>query len=379
PTNTENSFPSNGLMAEDTTYTNAATSTNMAGVYENEVNAVAEYENILYQIGAGQYLPAGGESVISCDQPGSFCPGVSGDVTYNANSAQGLSSCSTATNGDFTSSDGTGSSAESCYRACDINNMGANGSISSIAHATAISGNDYYGNGTDTCVPTACENGWHVKPASPDLMTVIGASEAGTSYGYLSNNGESSYNDNTYGITNNGEFVIDYGNKGTVHGHAQCSTRGVTNPYSDTVESDYFIETLPDSTGQYCYCHLDSYTANGSQTSIALTGPWVFHDDDYADVFCARDCANFCSGTLRTGLAFRAAVFNAYPSGSAMCEANTITINWTDASSADISANNAGTATYGEDVRTPVKATTKPGQRFKGWRFVAPTPVQVGN
>ncbi|MBR5904513.1 MAG: hypothetical protein IKZ49_03200, partial [Alphaproteobacteria bacterium] len=89
-----------------------------------------------------------------------------------------------------------------------------------------------------------------------------------------------------------------------------------------------------------------------------------------------------CASNLRNDgpgdLAFRAAVFGSLGASPAMCEANTITINWTDASSADISANNAGVATYGEDVRTPVKATTKPGQRFKGWRFVAPTSVSVG-
>ncbi|MBR5904523.1 MAG: hypothetical protein IKZ49_03255, partial [Alphaproteobacteria bacterium] len=92
PTNTENSFPSNGLMAEDTIYTNAATSTNMAGVYENEVNAVAEYENILYQIGAGQYLPGNSETPIDCDQNGYFCPGDNNGVYYSS-SAQGLTQC----------------------------------------------------------------------------------------------------------------------------------------------------------------------------------------------------------------------------------------------------------------------------------------------
>ncbi|MBR5904492.1 MAG: hypothetical protein IKZ49_03080, partial [Alphaproteobacteria bacterium] len=357
---------------------------------------VAEYENILYQIGAGQYLPAGGESVISCDQPGSFCPGVSGDVTYNANSAQGLSSCSTATNGDFTSSDGTGSSAESCYRACNISNMGSNGTISTIAHATALSGNDYYGNGTDTCVPTACENGWHVKPAvnNPDLMTAIGASEAGAGYTSNDSNGddyESVGMSNSIISGDSMAFAVDYGNKGMIKGHGRCSTRagaGHNNTWANNIYnviSDNLVTDLTDETGQpgtkYCYCHLDSYTPL-NDSAIELSGPWVFVNG-VMDGSCATMCAYRCGINISRedswALSFRAAIFDVYSASPAMCEANTITINWTDASSADISANNAGVATYGEDVRTPVKATTKPGQRFKGWRFVAPTPVQVGN
>ena len=384
PTNTENSFPSNGLMAEDTTYTNAATSTNMAGVYENEVNAVAEYENILYQIGAGQYLPAGGESVISCDQPGSFCPGVSGDVTYNANSAQGLSSCSTATSGLFTSSDGTGSSAESCYRACNISNMGSNGTISTIAHATALSGNDYYGSGTDTCEPTACENGWHVKEGL-NLTSTMGT-DGGVSNAYINNNGQfgevsAAHGQSYYGINGANTWAVDYDTRGMLIGQSRCSKQAgdgtLTNP---TITAN-----LADETGQegakYCYCNVTGYTPDVG-TLQAVLSPWVSIGASYDASKCASYCASNCANYMMSGFsdysAFRAAVFGAIEPIPAMCEANTITINWTDASSADISANNAGTATYGEDVRTPVKATTKPGQRFKGWRFVAPTPVQVG-
>jgi hypothetical protein len=60
-----------------------------------------------------------------------------------------------------------------------------------------------------------------------------------------------------------------------------------------------------------------------------------------------------------------------------MCEANTITIHWSDAAQTDIDANNAGTATYGSDVRTPVKAATKKGQTFKGWRFSKPAQTDL--
>ena len=375
-------FPADGYMEEDYTYTNAATADNMDSVYEGTVNAVAEYEDVLYQIVAGQYLPAGAESPIDCDQSGYFCAGVQNGVYYDANNNQGLTSCSDATNGAYTLSAGTGDSADSCFRQCDMNNMGT--SFADIPHAKTVSGNDYYGNGTDTCVPTECDNGYHVKPATPDLMTVIGVDyDYEPRAAYIGLNGQPSYYASNYGLMHNGEFVIDYGNRGKIYGYARCSARGVENPWLDNnriFESDHFIETLPDSTGQNCYCGLDGYTANGSNITIALSGPWVFLRE-------IRDasCEDYCTAECEDALAFPGDSFDgfmgvflaAYPANSAMCEANVININWSNADAEDISANNAGTATYGSDVRTPVKAQTIKGKTFRGWRFSKPQQTNL--
>ena len=362
-------FPTDGYMKENKTYDNAATETNMDGVYSGTVNAVAEYDVINYIVNAGQYLPADSETVITCPA-GSFCPGISGNVQYNQSASQGIQTCPTG----YASSAAGASSDTQCYRACDINNMGTNGSIANIAHATAISGNDYYGNGTDTCEPTACENGYHVDSGSLDLTSLIGVSEAGVDNGYKSNSDSEyspNYNESKYGITQNGEFVVDYGTKGIIKGHAQCSSQDRTT-----------TTTLPDSAGYYCYCQLDSYTPVSSG-SIALSAPWVYHyeydDDDDCELGCAQSCAQYMLGTASYYLAFRAAMLGSVTSGgsgTATCEANTITITWSNADANDISANNAGTATYGSDVRTPVKAQTIKGKTFKGWRFSKPTQVQ---
>ena len=51
------------------------------------------------------------------------------------------------------------------------------------------------------------------------------------------------------------------------------------------------------------------------------------------------------------------------------CAANEITINWTDATADDIAANNAGMCSYDGEIRTPVRAATKPGKTFVGWKF----------
>ena len=52
---------------------------------------------------------------------------------------------------------------------------------------------------------------------------------------------------------------------------------------------------------------------------------------------------------------------------------NTITINWNGALQSDIDANDAGTVTYGGDIRTPRAAIDIPGKRFLGWRFSKPS------
>ena len=57
-----------------------------------------------------------------------------------------------------------GASADTqCYTACTV-------ATANIAHATAVSGNDYYGTGTDTCGATACETGYHVDGGGLELV-----------------------------------------------------------------------------------------------------------------------------------------------------------------------------------------------------------------
>jgi hypothetical protein len=60
---------------------------------------------------------------------------------------------------------------------------------------------------------------------------------------------------------------------------------------------------------------------------------------------------------------------NGYSLQNNVCVANTITINWSDTDPTDIDANNAGSVTYGGDIRTPRAAISKPGKQFKGWKF----------
>ena len=62
-----------------------------------------------------------------------------------------------------------------------------------------------------------------------------------------------------------------------------------------------------------------------------------------------------------------------YHADNDACIGNIITINWSGASQADIEANDAGSVTYGGDIRTPRAATTIPGKIFRGWKFSKPS------
>ena len=355
-------FPTNGLMRENKTYDNAATETNMDGVYEGTVDAVAEYTTIDYILTAGKYLPADSETITTCPA-GSFCAG--GDtVQYNQSSAQGIETCPTG----YASSAAGASRNTQCYRQCSGN--------VTIAHATGVTGNDYYGNGIDTCEPTACEHGWHPRSG---IITI-----RGVELGYVNNAGQAQEQATALGISDKNTWAVNYGDRGILKGRAQCSSRAGTYPWKDhtyNVIDSNFTATLTSTVGSYCYCKLDSYTPlNGSEQG--LSSPWVFYGgySYISSSSCASQCIEYCAYYMYNkdsgSLTFRAAMLGSvtdFQPMPASCEVNTIMINWSDADAADISANNAGTTTYGSDVRTPVKAQTIKGKAFKGWRFSKPT------
>ena len=374
----------NEFMQENKIYTDAATSTNMAGVYEGEVDAVAQYTDNLYQLVAGQYLPANSETPITCDQNGYFCAG--GTSVYYANENQGLTQCPT---GYGNTANGASANTD-CYRTC---------TNADVAHSSGTVNGGYYYGDNNQCEPTDCVNGWHRKPGL-NVQTAIG-NTAGDNSAYVDNagrfgemnyDGQGSKGSAYYGFENGDTnmWAVDYGNKGMIKGHGRCSTqRGskgsiVNGTYPDITT----FASLTDETGQtgayYCYCNVDGYTPSGG-TMQSLSSSWVFlsgHyavDDDpsYCASSCAHDCAYELRGTDSSFLAFRGAVLGAISTSLASCEANTITINWTGTSETEINANNAGTATYGSDIRTPRSATPVPGKTFTGWRFSAPQQASV--
>ena len=81
------------------------------------------------------------------------------------------------------------------------------------------------------------------------------------------------------------------------------------------------------------------------------------------------------SGTNVTDTCAIATCETGYTFNNGACDANIITVNWDHADAADITANNAGTVTYGGNINTPKKAQHINGKIFTGWTFVTPTPT----
>ena len=443
------SFPSNGLMLENKTYANAARYNNV-GAYDGTVTASAEYEDILYQIGAGTYLPAGATVAAQCPA-NSYCPGVT-DATYNESAAQGAKTCPS---GYPNSAAGAGSITQ-CYTACKD---------SMVEHATAVSGNDYYGDGTDTCSATACEKGYHVEDSSgviieqTPLIDVDYVTEENfrgaaclTGNGWAGSKREISGGwllVNSNGLTENNTWLIEY-DDGVVYGRASCQSsahdagleylyenfeavwagtmspdqlRSDLTPIVGAAKANYAADAVaamlkdPESeeayeaflimmsvvfglakdasfstsdTGQYCYCQMTGFQSGssspeapvsldeGSGTSGVVT-PWVFVERLSSADECADDCAQRCVDNQRGEWLFGRMLIGALSGARdfvavGTCDANEIKINWTDATDEDIAANNAGMCTYGGDIRTPVRAATKPGKTFVGWKFSGWTP-----
>ena len=505
PSNT-GTFPQDGLMQEDYTYTNAATSTNMDGVYSGTVNAEAQYSDILYTIGAGKYLPAGAEAVIDCNVPGSYCPGLQSQVTYDANNNQGLTSCSTVGDGSYTLSDGTGSANTSCYKTCSASCT----QPSAPAHSTNVSygtetasGNQYYGSSCNAVAPTCsinfdCVNGYHKRPdltmeeatalfrlyiqqqggdpnelsqaeieaavnelfgnwgSLPDvskgqIISAIAVSRTvqgpvgnvdltgvdfwqpyiNLNQGILNQNTNGiyingySYYKNENGVetcqehignwagyrlltggneidcdvavqrnaelavfrqlAQDGDWFVSIPNREvSMAGHSRCDYSGTRTPcrnkYTmingitmDTMEVDGSDMLWEEGTGQ-CESRCAYEAVAWSPLELMLVSEYVSDtiEENYNTETRVQEIGNLLSSINNS----------AYGSISVgnipyVCNANTITINWDGASATEINANNAGTATYGSDIRTPRSATPVPGKTFTGWRFSAPQQASV--
>ena len=359
-----------GAFAADGTITGGAgtCTVEVLGVHENDstANTIATWTLNKYTLVPGKRLSVTDTDVetVDCDS-GSYCPG--GEYTVET-ASEATKSCPA----DFPNSE-TGAGADTqCYTACTVD---------MVAKATAVTGNDYYGSGVDTCEPTACMAGWHVK-AGLDIGATIGE-EAGTNSARIDNSGsfaEADFGGGTkgqeyYGISDKNSFAVDYEGKGLLTGHGRCSTQtGDNNNYTWTDPT--IVNTLTDETGQngahYCYCQVDGFTPMGGDKVIVTSAPWVF-DRNYASIsacksVCTANCARFLRSDGASDLAFRAAVMNSLPAlpvTPATCAANTINIKWDPANDGTVIENQC---TYNDAITLP-SDPVKPGYTFTGWKL----------
>ena len=361
-----------GANAADKIITSANTCTvDVLGVSDNNAtaNTIATWDLIDYTLDPGEYLNVTDTSVTETTCPaGSYCVG-GGFTVETANNS--IAQCPA----EYpNSADGAGADTQ-CYTACTVD---------MVAKATAVTGNDYYGDGTDTCEPTACVAGWHVKPGL-DIGETIGE-EAGTNSARIDNTGsfsEMNFDDKGskgqeyYGISGPMSFAVDYAGKGILTGHGRCSTQPGVREFdysTNTAGEITIVDNLADETGtagaEYCYCQVDGFTPTGGDKVIVTSAPWVFDSGlGWADD-CAYGCAGRCAHNLRTDyvddLAFRAAVMNNLPALPATCAANTINIDWNPDNNGEHIKN---MCTYEGSITVPADPV-KPGYTFMGWKLV---------
>ena len=130
-------------------------------------------------------------------------------------------------------------------------------------------------------------------------------------------------------------------------------TNDFTKMCADNVPNAWIAVFMPNQhtcgAGYYLPANVDSCTACPAN-SYCPGGTYTFNE-------------NADQGVCQYGYSLNA-------NDSTVCDPNVITITWVGADAADVAANNAGTMTYGGDIRTPVKAQHQKGKVFIGWRFV---------
>ena len=157
-------------------------------------------------------------------------------------------------------------------------------------------------------------------------------------------------------------------------GHV-CS--GGTFPFNENKDQGIKLDTIFTGTiKNACPFHSNNMYATFSLKSITCDLGYYLVADDETCTACPAH--GVCPGGTYTFSETETKGLTGCESGynlqNNVCIGNIITIDWFDALAEDISANNAGTMTYGGDIRTPRAAIDKTniGLRFKGWKFNKP-------
>ncbi len=393
------------------------------GVSDNNAtaNTIAVWEMNKYILAPGEYLSVSETSVDKTTCPaGSYCVGGTDFTVENASTS--ITACPT----DYPNS-ATGAGAQNqCYTACTVNSA-------NIAHATAVAGNDYFGDGTDTCYATGCDTGYHVNNdiqiIEKDPLIPVDYQEIATSKAYITNDGKQKLNDTEHGLTKNGTWSATF-STGTVYGHASCQpTRDPGMEYlinnmnsvmTGSMDIDVFENELAqisgkhkanfatnllkglmngtkteedmliamqtvfvaskntnfdiNDTGQHCYCQLTGFIAtNGTKTNV-LSAPWLYNGSYGSAESCAEWCAEDCNDPMVAAaddLDRRAyrAVSFGVLDYIETGECAANTIN------IDWNPDNGGEHTqnqcvYDGAVTLPTPDPVKPGYTFTGWKLV---------
>ena len=352
-------FGADVIITDDTNTCNS----DILGVSDDGemVQTIAVWRLKNYTCLSGEYLFVDGD-IIECRPcpSGSYCPKSGNEFTIEDT---GNIQCPS----EYPLSDEGAVLDSYCYHKCTVD---------MVANATDVIGNVYNNVGVNTCEPTGCVLGWHLKPGF-NLKNTIGE-DSGISDAITDNNGSFREIDGDngleyYGISDKNSFAVDYAGKGMLKGHARCSTQqGSNNSYTWT--NPTVVNGLEDETGQegarYCYCQVDGFTPVGGDTIALKSSSWVFNFDDGTAYACAVECSYSCAYYLyrktESALGFRAALFGAAPVLNPTCEPNTITIDWDPNNN---TAHIQNQCLYDGAIKLP-DAPVKLGYKFIGWKLV---------
>ena len=412
-------FPEDGILKENTKYLGGAGTvlySDWDWNNDDTVYAVAIYGAC--PIDPGYYMPAGmcsKDSQVLCES-GYYCPNVDGSLPYSETETRGRYQCpqDIADYGlvgvgtrQFGSAPGS-TKKQNCYVDCRSWD---------VRFATEASGVMYWGHSKLTCNATKCIKGFHLVEGKAGTISSQGLvdlfnSGAGRSTSQVYWNHSDAQNtamtnfypyavQNSWGVTR--DITPYQGSSRTLslYGLAMCAFPAtgtiLSSDYTDNSDAisssgskfPSVMSTLYDSrnAGSWCWCKLTAYKDSGNgNTWNDLYSPWLLaRKNAGASSFdCLNSCASICANMLYSGgegsTDYRAWTDNIlYAAGGdkyATCERNTINVEWSDATEEDIIANKAGTITYDENIRTPVKAIKKDGLRFMGWKLFSTKPTE---
>lgn len=270
-------------------------------VYKDVV-VTYECEKSLQPIVPGTYVPGGTDEAVIC-LTGSYCPGA--DDIIDSEEDQGIFNCPV----EYPNSYAGATSESDCFKTCVIETND---------NSTSGKGEIYYGDDSNVCKLTECVAGWRLKDFSDDIGT-----QAGINSAYISVNSVThvsqlfEYLDKEqeyYGISEPGEFAVDYGERGMITGQGRCSTIAGTNNNGYYTNPTIF-DNLTDEAGvdgaKYCYCQVVTYTPFGEVTHVLSNQPWVFGSEIQYSCkdYCARNCGDVLKLNGSLALEFRRVVF----------------------------------------------------------------------
>ncbi len=412
-----------GAFGADKIITSANTCTvDVLGVSDNNAtaNTIATWDLIDYTLNPGQYLNVTETSVdkITCPA-GSYCVGGGYTVETADNS---IAQCPTG----YPNSANGASADTQCYTACTL-------ASANIAHATAVSGNDYYGTGVDTCGATACETGYHVDGGGIELvekdpLIPVDYTVVGDGHSYINANGNSgNENLSDAGLTESSTWATLF-NYGIVYGRGACSSnvpsgfeyvlfnlekvmsgelsievfKDGLEPYIGDAKAQFLAEILTgvidgtkteedlnksfvlifsldpnwdyvaDSTGSQCYCQMTGFKPDDGEKYEVPFGPWVwFGGYDGTAEGCANNCARVCAKYMHDDVDGTSYRIAMY----GVLGVSQGGICAANTINIDWNPDNGGEhiknmCTYDGSVTLPTPDPVKPGYTFTGWKLV---------